>query len=209
MFTYKASLIISNNTMKEAIKNITHFLIAASVGAFAVIAAERHFGGRVKECSTTVQIDSVKTQVDTSTAVAPDPDEIRPRDTVYIKVYPKNVPKTAESVPEIVENVPEDADSVLYVPVQIEQRVYQDPDSTYRAVVSGPALSEEYGPRLDSIQVFSRNTVQYQTKVVYAEPSRWSFGVTAGMTMTGAGVSPGITLGATYTIWRPKKHKRQ
>lgn len=195
--------------MKRDIISGLRVILLVLIGGLIGAAIERHEHASEPEAGA-IQIDSTKTQIDTATAVAPEPSEARDKDTVYIKVYlSEKTPEISENVPEIADSVPEIADSVLYLPVVIEQKVYEDPDSTYRAVVSGPALSEEYGPRLDSIQVFSRNTVQYQTKVVYAEPSRWSFGVTAGMTMTGAGVSPGITLGATYTIWRPRKYKRQ
>lgn len=188
--------------MKEEIINGLRFLLAVIIGGLIGCAiAGRH--GRTDDTDTggetSVQVDSVKTQVDTSVTAFPEPAEMRPRDTVYIKVY------LSKKEPEIAESVPETADSVLYLPVLLEQKVYED--STYRAVVSGPSI-EQYGPRLDSISVYSRKTTVYQTKTVYVEPSPWSFGVTAGVTVTGKGVEPGITAGVTYTIWRPKKHKR-
>lgn len=195
--------------MKEEINNGLRFLLAVIIGGLIGCAiAGRH--GRTDDTDTggetSVQVDSVKTQVDTSVTASPEPAETRPRDTVYIKVYlSKKDPEIAENVPGIAENVPGIADSVLYLPVLLEQKVYED--STYRAVVSGPSI-EQYGPRLDSISIYSRKTTVYQTKTVYVEPSPWSFGVTAGVTVTGKGVEPGITAGVTYTIWRPKKHKR-
>ncbi len=142
--------------------------------------------------NTDIQLDSVKIQIDTSTAVAPEPAEIRPRDTVYIKVY-----LAAPSVP-----APED--SVLYLPVLLEQKVYED--STYRAVVSGPSI-EQYGPRLDSISVYSRQTTVYQTKTVYVEPSRWSVGVQAGYGASKDGLTPYIGIGVQYNIWSPKRRR--
>lgn len=202
--------------MKEEIINGLRFLLAVAIGGLIGCAIEgRHerANGAGPGSETSVQVDSVKTQVDTSVTASPEPAETRPRDTVYIKVYlskkdpeiAENVPGIAENVSGIAENVPEIADSVLYLPVLLEQKVYED--STYRAVVSGPSI-EQYGPRLDSISIYSRKTTVYQTKTVYVEPSPWSFGVTAGVTVTGKGVEPGITAGVTYTIWRPKKHKR-
>ncbi len=196
--------------MKEEIINGLRFILAVAIGGLIGCAIEGRHGranGAGPGSETSVQVDSVKTQVDTSVTVAPDPSEIR-HDTIYIRVVPKlpkSEPKLPESVPELPENVPEIADSVLYLPVLLEQKVYED--STYRAVVSGPSI-EQYGPRLDSISIYSRKTTVYQTKTVYVEPSPWSFGVTAGVTVTGKGVEPGITAGVTYTIWRPKKHKR-
>lgn len=192
--------------MKE--RNILWYLAAMLFGAFIMtFFCEPKHKDPASGGEASVQVDSVKTQIDTSMAVAPDPSEIR-HDTIYIRVVPKlpkSEPKLPESVPELPENVPEIADSVLYLPVLLEQKVYED--STYRAVVSGPSI-EQYGPRLDSISIYSRKTTVYQTKTVYVEPSPWSFGVTAGVTVTGKGVEPGITAGVTYTIWRPKKHKR-
>ena len=155
--------------MRDHLITFLEFLAAAFIAATVTMCAERHIRPHAGAEAGTVAIDSVKTQIDTATAVAPEPSEIR-HDTIYIRVVPKlpkSEPKLPESVPELPENVPEIADSVLYLPVVIEQKVYEDPDSTYRAVVSGPALSEEYGPRLDSIQVYSRTTIQYQTKTVY------------------------------------------
>lgn len=195
--------------MKEEIINGLRFILAVAIGGLIGCAIEGRHGranGAGPGSETSVQVDSVKTQVDTSVTASPEPAETRPRDTVYIKVYlSKKDPEIAENVPGIAENVPGIADSVLYLPVLLEQKVYED--STYRAVVSGPSI-EQYGPRLDSISIYSRKTTVYQTKTVCVEPSPWSFGVTAGVTVTGKGVEPGITAGVTYTIWRPKKHKR-
>ena len=184
-------------------KDIIECLVSALVSAIVVgILTYRHQGPPVPGGDIDVQVDSTVTQVDTTTAIAPDPADTRPRDTVYIKVYPPE-----PSVPETHESVPETEDSVLYLPVVIEQKVYEDPDSTYRAVVSGPALSEEYGPRLDSIQVYSRTTIQYQTKTVYVEPSRWSIGIQAGYGASKDGLTPYLGVGVQYRLWAPKRRK--
>ena len=138
--------------------------------------------------------------------MAPDPSEIR-HDTIYIRVVPKlpkSEPKLPESVPELPENVPEIADSVLYLPVLLEQKVYED--STYRAVVSGPSI-EQYGPRLDSISVYSRQTTVYQTKTVYVEPSRWSIGLQAGYGASKDGLTPYVGIGVQYRLWAPKRRR--
>ena len=191
-------------------RDIIECLVSALVSAIVVgILTYRHQDPPVPGGDIDVQIDSTVTQIDTTTAIAPDPADTRPRDTVYIKVYlpAPSVPAPADSVPEVTDSVPEIADSVLYLPVVIEQKVYEDPDSTYRAVVSGPALSEEYGPRLDSIQVYSRTTVQYQTKTVYVEPSRWSIGIQAGYGASKDGLTPYLGVGVQYRLWAPKRRK--
>ena len=196
--------------MRDHLITFLEFLAAAFIAAIVTMCADRHIRPHAGPEAGTVQIDSVKAQVDTSTAVSPDPSETRPLDTVYIKVYlpAPSVPAPADSVPEVADSVPAPADSVLYLPVVIEQKVYEDPDSTYRAVVSGPALSEEYGPRLDSIQVFSRLTIQYQTKTVYAEPSRWSIGIQAGYGASNEGLTPYLGIGVQYQLWSPKTKRR-
>ena len=191
-------------------KDIIECLVSALVSAIVVgILTYRHQEPPVPGGDLDVQVDSTATQIDTTTAIAPDPADTRPRDTVYIKVYlpAPSVPAPADSVPEVTDSVPEIADSVLYLPVVIEQKVYEDPDSTYRAVVSGPALSEEYGPRLDSIQVYSRTTIQYQTKTVYVEPSRWSIGIQAGYGASKDGLTPYLGVGVQYRLWAPKRRK--
>lgn len=184
-------------------RDIIECLVSAVLSAIVVgILTYRHQDPPVPGGDIDVQVDSTVTQVDTTTAIAPDPADTRPRDTVYIKVYPPE-----PSVPESHESVPETEDSVLYLPVVIEQKVYEDPDSTYRAVVSGPALSEKYGPRLDSIQVYSRTTIQYQTKTVYVEPSRWSIGIQAGYGASKDGLTPYIGIGIQYNLWNPKARR--
>lgn len=191
-------------------RDIIECLVSALVSAIVVgILTCRHQEPPVPGGDIDVQVDSTVTQIDTTTAIAPDPADTRPRDTVYIKIYlpAPSVPAPADSVPEVTDSVPEIADSVLYLPVVIEQKVYEDPDSTYRAVVSGPALSEEYGPRLDSIQVYSRTTIQYQTKTVYVEPSRWSIGIQAGYGASKDGLTPYLGVGVQYRLWAPKRRK--
>lgn len=190
--------------MKEKIKNIVLFLVAVGIGAAVVILADRHSCEKPQGGDTQTQVDSVKTQIDTTTAVAPEPSEERDKDTVYIKVY---VSRPSASVPTV--QAPSDtaqapADSVLYIPIKLEQKVYED--STYRAVVSGPAI-EQYGPRLDSISVYRRTVTVYQTKTVYSEPSRWGIGIQAGYGASKDGLTPYIGIGVQYNLWSPKKRR--
>ena len=190
--------------MKEKIKNIVLFLVAVGIGAAVVILADRRSCGKPQGDDTQTQVDSVKTQVDTTTAVAPEPSESRDKDTVYIKVY-----LTRPSAPVPTVQAPSDtthgpADSVLYIPIKLEQKVYED--STYRAVVSGPAI-EQYGPRLDSISVYRRTVTVYQTKTVYSEPSRWGIGIQAGYGASKDGLTPYIGIGVQYNLWSPKKRR--
>lgn len=78
-------------------------------------------------------------------------------------------------------------DSVL-VEVPIEQKVYGD--SNYTAWVSG------YLPKLDSIQVYRRETV------IRTRAKRWAIGVQAGYGITTRGFAPYAGVGVTYRIGR-------
>ena len=78
-------------------------------------------------------------------------------------------------------------DSVL-VEIPIEQKVYGD--SNYTAWVSG------YLPKLDSIQVYRRETV------IRTRAKRWSIGVQAGYGITTRGFAPYAGVGVTYRIGR-------
>lgn len=177
--------------MSDSIKiDIVKCLIGVVLGAATALVVKDCCGKRWPpkgDPQTHVQVDSVKTQVDTTTAVAPDPSETR-RDTVYIRVpvsgpklpgnvpkLPESVPEFPETVPEFPESVPELPDSTIYIPLILEQKVYED--STYRAVVSGPAI-DQYGPQLDSISVYRKTVTVYQTQTVYVEQkprSRYDF----------------------------------
>lgn len=123
---------------------------------------------------------------DTIVAYKPVPVEVRVTDTVYVEV-----PVPAE-------------DSVVYVPVTLEQREYGN--STYRAVVSGPAI-DEYGPSLDTIEVYPETVVISKVEKITVEPSRWSIGIQAGYGASKDGLTPYIGVGVTYTLWAPKRRK--
>lgn len=190
--------------MKEKIKNIVLFLVAVGIGAAVVFLADRRSCGKPQGDDTQTQVDSVKTQIDTTTAVAPEPSESRDKDTVYIKVYLTRPSAPVPTVQAPSDTTHESADSVLYIPIKLEQKVYED--STYRAVVSGPAI-EQYGPRLDSISVYRRTVTVYQTKTVYSEPSRWGIGIQAGYGASKDGLTPYIGIGVQYNLWSPKKRR--
>lgn len=76
-----------------------------------------------------------------------------------------------------------------------EYMVYKD--STYRAVVSGVQ------PRLDSIEVYQRNTVQTVTKTIrLPDRKRWGLGVQAGYGYDGKRLTPYVGIGVQYDILR-------
>ena len=82
---------------------------------------------------------------------------------------------------------------LIYLPR--EYMVYKD--TNYRAVVSGVQ------PRLDSIEVYQRNTVQTVTKLMKVpDKKRWGFGVNVGAGFDGKEVRPFVGLGVQYNIFR-------
>lgn len=89
-----------------------------------------------------------------------------------------------------------DTDSVT---LRATTRIYSD--STYRAVVSG------VHPSLDSLTLYhptctvTRTVTHYAPATVSRAPSRWGLGITAGVTATPSGLSPGVTLGLSYRLW--------
>ena len=87
-------------------------------------------------------------------------------------------------------------DSIAYVPVEIERKVYADED--YRAVVSG------WHPSLDSIYVYPKTQiVTVNTTETIVEKKRVAFGATIGPTIVynlkdswyaGLGITAGLTI---------------
>lgn len=70
-------------------------------------------------------------------------------------------------------------------------------DSTYRAVVSGVE------PRLDSMRVYPKTTIQYITKTVTKteyKPTRWGLGVQIGGGIVKDKVRPYLGVGVSYNI---------
>lgn len=82
---------------------------------------------------------------------------------------------------------------LVYLPR--EYMVYKD--TSYRAVVSGVQ------PRLDSIEVYQRNTVQTVTKTIRVpDRKRWGLGVQAGYGYDGKRLTPYVGIGVQYDILR-------
>lgn len=73
--------------------------------------------------------------------------------------------------------------------VPIVSKVYAD--SNFRAVVSG------FEARLDSLVVYPRMAAISPRG---SRPDKWALGVTAGACLTPRGISPGVTVGLTYTF---------
>lgn len=95
-----------------------------------------------------------------------------PKDSAVIRYVTVNVPAPQVGVPDLPDNDPSIQDSVP-VSVPIEHRVYQE-DSTYYAVVTGPAVGDLH-PSLDTLKVY-RETVTIETvrNVTSYKPYKWS-----------------------------------
>ena len=81
------------------------------------------------------------------------------------------------------------------VSVPITQTVYSD--STYKAWVSG------YLARLDSIEVYRKNTIITRTIEITKPPRRWGVGISAGVGYgaTSKQIEPYIGIGWTYILF--------
>ena len=76
-----------------------------------------------------------------------------------------------------------------------EYMVYKD--STYRAVVSGVQ------PRLDSLEIYQKNTTQTVTKYVQIpDKKRWGLGINVGAGWNGKEIKPFVGIGVQYNIIR-------
>lgn len=97
-----------------------------------------------------------------------------PKDSAVIRYVTVNVPAHQVGVPDLPDNDPSIQDSVP-VSVPIERRVYQE-DSTYYAVVTGPAVGDLH-PSLDTLKVY-RETVTIETtrNITSYKAFRWSLG---------------------------------
>lgn len=93
-----------------------------------------------------------------------------PKDSAVIRYVTVAVPASQVSVPDFQDSVP-----ASQVSVPIERRVYQE-DSTYYAVVTGPAMGDQH-PSLDTLLVYRTTTTITQTNEVTAYKAfRWSLG---------------------------------
>lgn len=82
---------------------------------------------------------------------------------------------------------------LIYLPR--EYMVYKD--TSYRAVVSGVQ------PRLDSIEIYQRNTTQTVTKYVQVpDKKRWGLGVNVSAGWDGKEIKPFVGIGVQYNIIR-------
>ena len=106
-------------------------------------------------CHTQAVIETTVTKVDTLVIEKPIPYRVEVVRKVSVPVY---VPTPADTV--VVTRV----DSILVkVPVSVESKEYRD--STYRAIVSGPAIGG-LSPSLDKIEVYQKHT----TTIVEKKP---------------------------------------
>lgn len=124
-----------------------------------------------------------------------------PKDSAVIRYVTVAVPASQVSVPDFQDSVP-----ASQVSVPIERRVYQE-DSTYYAVVTGPAMGDQH-PSLDTLLVYRTTTTITQTNEVTAYKAfRWSLGPfvsqEVGLTHYAAkvGVAGDLGLGASGR-WR-------
>lgn len=93
-----------------------------------------------------------------------------PKDSAVIRYVTVAVPASQVSVPDFQDSVP-----ASQVSVPIERRVYQE-DSTYYAVVTGPAMGDQH-PSLDTLLVYRTTTTITKTNEVTAYKAfRWSVG---------------------------------
>lgn len=135
----------------------------------------KRYGTRAVEPTTVYEV-----VVDTVTEYLPVIQYERVVDTVYYSVVARAEGQEAVA----------DADSV-HIELPVIQRHYGD--SIYEAWVSGPL-----DPRLDSIRIYERKTVEVRT----ATPTkRWHIGATAGYGFSARGFEPYIGIGITYSIF--------
>ncbi len=130
-------------------------------------------GTRAVETTTVCEVI-----VDTVTEYSPVIQYERVVDTIYYSVASR------------VECQMPSADSV-HIELPVIQRHYGD--SVYEAWVSGPL-----DPRLDSIRVYERRTVEVRAT---APAKRWHIGATAGYGFSARGFEPYIGIGITYSIF--------
>ena len=111
-----------------------------------------------------------------------------PKDSIVIKYRIVKLPVQEK------DTVTGKTDSVDVV-LPITQQEYKD--STYHAWVSG------YLPRLDSIHVFSKNTIITNTKTITVtkyKTKRWGVGVQVGCGYNFNQITPYIGIGVQYNI---------
>lgn len=116
----------------------------------------------------------VQVRVDTLVAYKPVPYNVYVVDTLYVPVA-----------------VPGQHDTV-WAALPWEEKEYRD--TAYRAVVEG------FRPGLKEIEVYQRTKTVTVTERVKVEPSRWSWGVQAGVGTNGTQMTPYIGVGIQYRL---------
>lgn len=155
-------------TFAAALASILLFSIALNIWQWRMIReGERQAAGR----DTVTIIDTVRYT------------QVVPKDSIVVR-YIERTFKVTDTI--LVQKHDTILDSIR-VEVPIKQRTYQD--STYRAWVSG------YEARLDSIEVYSRETI------IRPGRRRWSVGLQAGYGITTKGLGPYAGIGVTFTPW--------
>jgi len=178
--------------MKEWASKLLQVIVAGAVAFALIVFADRKLCQKPPQVIIKTEIDTLIVH-DTLRVVEPKYVTVRVVDSVFV---PVPVPvKDSADVKD---------DSVLYVPMVIQQKVYAD--STYRAVVSGPAIST-YGPSLDSISVFRQTMTITKVETVTVPSPRWGIGIHAGYGAGKGGLTPYIGLGIQYNLWSPKTKK--
>lgn len=127
-----------------------------------------------------------------------------PKDSIVLKYVQVPVPVNAqENYADANENQANPDTATISIP--IERLVYEE-DSTYYAVVSGPALGG-YHPSLDTLKVYSKTVTIEKTRTVTSyKPYKWSVGPfvsqEVGMDHYAAKVGVEADLGFKNDRWR-------
>lgn len=155
---------------------IAIFLVIIGVALCRIRSLERHIQELENAPADTVTV--VKTDTIRIDTPVPVHHYIKQTDTAFIVLTDVKV----DTVKELV-----------YLPR--EYMVYKD--TSYRAVVSGVQ------PRLDSIEIYRKNTVQTITKTIKVpDKKRWGLGVNVGAGWNGKEVQPFVGVGVQYNILR-------
>ena len=158
--------------MTKVTHNILSLLLFIAVFFIGFIFGKR-YSTRAVETNTVYEVI-----VDTVTEYSPVIRYERVVDTVYYSVVSR------------VESQETGADSVS-IELPVIQRHYGD--SIYEAWISGPL-----DPRLDSIRIYERKTVEVRTT---APAKHWHIGATVGYGFGARGFEPYIGIGITYSIF--------
>lgn len=150
------------------------FLVICAIALHRIRSLERHIEELENAPADTVTV--VKTDTIRIDTPVPVHHYIKQTDTAFIVLTDVKV----DTVKELV-----------YLPR--EYMVYKD--TSYRAVVSGVQ------PRLDSIEIYRKNTVQTIT-IKVPDKKRWGLGVNVGAGWNGKEVQPFVGVGVQYNILR-------